>query len=241
MMTLELKNLININDAATTMRVSINDLLFNALEDKLKLFSIAAEDLTTHLIPCNKEWIEEERFYIDTYELSNSVWIEISKYQIIELNSAATKSLIIDKNFSSVELVRSLGCNLDDSKFDYWKTNEELFRFDKTINDKPEYDNIGLEKVYILNSAIDDTSKLSSSVTHHSASPTNTSLKVIGLLMHHLAKSPKYLSGIAPNKSQIKELLLQLAVELDMNNYGLNKVDERLLNDAMKYLETQKN
>jgi hypothetical protein len=71
--------------------------------------------------------------------------------------------------------------------------------------------------------------------------PSTTALKVIGLLMHHLAKSPKYASGTTPNKSQIKELLLELAVELDVNNYGLSKVDERLLAEAMKYLETQKN
>ena len=73
------------------------------------------------------------------------------------------------------------------------------------------------------------------------AKPSTTALKVIGLLMHHLAKSPKYASGTTPNKSQIKELLLELAVELDVNNYGLSKVDERLLADAMKYLDTQKN
>lgn len=70
--------------------------------------------------------------------------------------------------------------------------------------------------------------------------PSNTSLKVIGLLMHHLAKSPKYASGSSPNKSQIKELLLELASELGVNSYGLSKVDERLLADAMKYLEEQK-
>ena len=74
-----------------------------------------------------------------------------------------------------------------------------------------------------------------------SAKHSTTSLKIIGLLMHHLAKSPKYASGSSPNKSQIKELLLELAVELDVNNYGLNKVDERLLTEALKHLETQKN
>lgn len=71
--------------------------------------------------------------------------------------------------------------------------------------------------------------------------PTNTGLKVIGLLMIHLAKSPKYASGNSPNKSQIKELLIELANEFDINEYGLSKVDERLLTAAMKYLETQKN
>lgn len=70
--------------------------------------------------------------------------------------------------------------------------------------------------------------------------PSSTALKVIGLLMHHLAKSPKYASGASPNKSQIKELLLELASELNVNSYGLSKIDERLLADAMKYLEEQK-
>jgi hypothetical protein len=68
----------------------------------------------------------------------------------------------------------------------------------------------------------------------------NTALKVIGLLMHQLAKSPKYASRSGPNKSQIKELLLTLAEDLKVSPYGLSKVDERLLTDAMKYLEDQK-
>ncbi len=71
--------------------------------------------------------------------------------------------------------------------------------------------------------------------------PSSTALKVVGLLMHHLAKSPKYASGSSPNKSPIKELLLDLAGELGVSTYGLSKVDERLLTEAMRYLETQKN
>ena len=59
--------------------------------------------------------------------------------------------------------------------------------------------------------------------------------------MHHLAKTPKYASGNTPNKSQIKALLLDLAAEFDVNEYGLSKVDERLLKEAMDYLEDQKN
>jgi len=35
-------------------------------------------------------------------------------------------------------------------------------------------------------------------------------------------------------------LLLDLAEELGINPYGLSKVDERVLADALKYLETQK-
>ena len=74
----------------------------------------------------------------------------------------------------------------------------------------------------------------------HDIKASNTALKVIGLLMCHLARSPKYASGASPNKSQIKELLLDLAEEQGINNYGLSKVDERLLAEAMKYLESQK-
>ena len=70
--------------------------------------------------------------------------------------------------------------------------------------------------------------------------PSNTALKVVGLLMAYLAKSPKYALSGKPNKSQIKELLIELAEELEVSDYGLSKVDERLLTDAMKYLENQK-
>jgi hypothetical protein len=66
-------------------------------------------------------------------------------------------------------------------------------------------------------------------------------LKVIGLLLNYLAKNAKFQTGGNPNKSQVKELLIKLAEELKINPYGLAKVDERLLTDALKYLETQKN
>jgi hypothetical protein len=94
---------------------------------------------------------------------------------------------------------------------------------------------ITLENLYV--SSPQDSGQASPKTSP--ASPSNTSLKVIGLLMHHLAKSPKYASGTTPNKSEIKKLLLSLADELHVNDYGLNKVDERLLTEAMKYLETQ--
>lgn len=71
--------------------------------------------------------------------------------------------------------------------------------------------------------------------------PSSTALKVIGLLMHHLAKTPKYAAGSSPNKSQIKELLIELSDDLNINDYGLSKIDERLLTDALKYIENQNN
>jgi len=105
----------------------------------------------------------------------------------------------------------------------------------------PEYDSISLARVHVLEHSLvsqrDSKKSLAKAATDNAS---KTSLKVIGLLMHHLAKSPKYASGTSPNKSQIKELLLELASELGIDPYGLNKVDERLLTDAMKYLEDQK-
>jgi hypothetical protein len=126
-----------------------------------------------------------------------------------------------------------------------WLYFEELFELgspegyvvaslDRESDDEAIIDNLFINPNPSTSNAND------SAPSNANAKPSTTALKVIGLLMHHLAKSPKYASGSSPNKSQIKELLLELAVELDVNNYGLSKVDERLLAEAMKYLETQK-
>ena len=108
----------------------------------------------------------------------------------------------------------------------------------------PELDELlNIDDVFILENDIKVRALKSNSDQRQSTSkPSNTALKVLGLLMHYLAKkNKKYASGSSPNKSQIKELLIDLAVELDINQYGLSKVDERLLTDALSYLESQKN
>jgi hypothetical protein len=117
----------------------------------------------------------------------------------------------------------------------------EGFMFDRMLD--------GANRIVDVNKVFVTTELLSQASTHFekkelqtfSDRPTQTSLKVIGLFMRHLAKSPKYALGDQPNKSQIKELLLGLASEFNIKEYGLSKVDERLLKDAMNYLETQKN
>ncbi len=81
--------------------------------------------------------------------------------------------------------------------------------------------------------------KLDKNLTSDNEAPSKTALKVIGLLMHHL-NSGKYSNNGKPNKSQIKELLLELAKEHKIDSYGLRKADERILNDAFLYMNEQK-
>ncbi|NRP60369.1 hypothetical protein [Marinobacterium sp. xm-d-564] len=239
-MTKSLRDLINLSEAASTMKLDVSDLLFDALEGKLDLFTISKTDRTIDLIPCKKEWIDEEKFFIDNYDQANSQHTEINIGQILALNESAIKGLIVNKHCSEVELLRNLGDDLTDTDFDHWRTAEELYDHHKWVDGKPSYKEVELDNIFMLKSEVNSSKQLSTSPVNN-ALASNTSLKVIGLLMHHLAKSPKYASGTTPNKSQIKELLLELAVEMDVNNYGLSKVDERLLAEAMKFLETQKN
>jgi hypothetical protein len=73
-------------------------------------------------------------------------------------------------------------------------------------------------------------------------SPSDTALKVIGLLMHYLKDhSKKYAFNSQPNKSEIKKLLLDLAQKEKVKDYGLSTVDERILSQALKYIEDQRN
>ena len=75
--------------------------------------------------------------------------------------------------------------------------------------------------------------------TSKGEAPSKTALKVIGLFMLHLNKG-KYSNNGKPNKSQIKELLIALSKDNSIDDYGLSKVDERLLTDALAYLKEQK-
>jgi hypothetical protein len=238
-MTIQLRDLSSIKDAAEKQKTDISELLFDALDNKVELFSVTTRDSSHILIPCRSEWIEEAGGNEDMYGSEKRLQIDVALGQIIKLNNKAIKELIINKKFSEVELFRELGPSLEGSEQEYWKTAVELYDFSGWVDNKPPYRDLGLDNVFVLRTELNNRS--SKATTKTSELPSNNSLKVIGLLMHHLAKSPKYASGSSPNKSQIKELLLELANELDINNYGLSKVDERLLAEAMKYLETQKN
>lgn len=238
-MTTMLRDLVSLNKVLEQMKREVTDLLFDALDGKFQLFALATAEQAINLIPCKKEWIEEEGFFIDVYDKNDARYVEIEVGQVIALNQPAIKGLIVNKQFSVVELFRTLCPELVDTDREYWRTAEELYGCQKWVDGKANYNHVELGSIYMLKSDANPTKK--SSVAASSEVPSNTSLKVIGLLMHHLAKSPKYAAGSSPNKSQIKELLLDLAEELGVSSYGLSKVDERLLAEAMKYLETQKN
>lgn len=237
---IKITDLVHLTKVSEQMKLGMAELLFDALEHKYELFALSSKEIALDLVPCKKEWVEEEKSYIDMYDKNNLTHIEVELGQVLPLNQQAIKGLIVNKQFSEVELLRNLGKSIDDDSLVYWRTADELFRTDKWADGEVNYSFVNLDNVYMLKGKINRPTKHLDNTAHINYGASNTSLKVVGLLMHHLAKSPKFASGASPNKSQIKELLLELSVELGINNYGLSKVDERLLVNAMKYLDTQK-
>jgi len=243
---MELKDLIKIHDAAERHRIAVTDILLDASEGKLSLFTIANKAYREVLIPCIDRGIHEASpvgTYIHQFEplFDHKQFVQLDIGQILEIPRKHVKELVVNQKISEVELYRHLVNPQDDFEVDFWKSEREVFEFQEGF---PTYPDVTLEDIYVSKQEYESTSadsyeaKVAGRNIGESAS--DTSLKVIGLLMHHLAKSPKYASGSSPNKSQIKELLLELAAELNVSTYRLNKVDERLLTDAMKYLEEQK-
>ena len=108
--------------------------------------------------------------------------------------------------------------NLDRAYFD----RQELIEFAESFND------VGL----IKNSQAQEPSLVDESLN-------KTALKVIGLLMLHLNKG-KYTNNGKPNRSQLKGLLLELAREHKIKDFGLNNADELILKRAWDYIEEQK-
>jgi hypothetical protein len=237
----KVKNLINLDEASEKTNFSCNELLFKALDKQLGLYHLSLKDKREALVPCIDGILHHASVgdFIHQYKplLNQIEYVDVQIAQPLRLNERAIKELLVSRQFNEVELYRELAPEIDD--VDFWKTEREVHDWEE---DLPEYATIKLEQVQVceLELAICLSVKEVPS-KNVSENPSTTSLKVIALLMHHLSKSPKYASGGAPNKSQIKELLLELAVELDVNNYGLSKVDERLLKQASDYLETQKN
>jgi hypothetical protein len=245
-MSIQLRNLIKITDTTEKYGVSSSEILFDALEGKLSLFAISNMDIRERLIPCIDGGFHEGTTvgeYIHQFDpqFKDSEYIEIQLGQILPIYEKQIKALIVNQKFSEVELYRPLATGKEGLVLDYWKSEREVFGFEGGFLPYPA---IELEDVHVLEQGLvsisSDKEKTTSTGNISTENASSTALKVIGLLMHQLAKSPKYASGTSPNKSQIKELLLDLAEELGINPYGLSKVDERVLADALKYLETQK-
>ena len=240
-MTVNIRNLLKVSEAAEKYKIEVNDILFDALEGKLSLYVISDQAIREALVPCKEGHLfhRSPGEFMHQYQplLANLQYVDVQLGQPLLLNEKALKELIVNGQFSEAELYRELGssCCID-IDFDFWETEREVYVWE----DLPPYPTVTIERVRLDRSELGEAEKAQAPVQGTEANPSNTSFKVIGLLMHHLAKSPRYASGTSPNKSQIKELLLDLASELEVNPYGLNKVDERLLTDALKYLEEQK-
>lgn len=66
-------------------------------------------------------------------------------------------------------------------------------------------------------------------------------LKVLGLLIHHLAKKTPYKNAKGePNLSKIKDDVLDVASDLNVDSLGLTKINERLLKDALEFVNNQR-
>ncbi|NRP52334.1 MULTISPECIES: hypothetical protein [unclassified Marinobacterium] len=245
-MGISLLDLVTFTEAAANLKLTQQELLRAGMAEELRLFhpskkpgSIIFElAQIENLGMQNQFWAPVIDYDNDQGSISKTIHLKIG--HPFQLDYKCIASLLLNGNFSPFDLlVAQLDADLamkSTARSNYhggelrWITETEL------------NEDLNIEDVFVLESDI--AAKLTASkseTTTTTKKPSDTALKVIGLLMHHLAKSPKYASGGSPNKSQIKELLLELANELDINNYRLSKVDERLLVDAMKYLETQKN
>ena len=240
-MSIEIKELISLAKASKKYKVSESELLFKSLHLALNLYYLSSKDKREALVPCINGTLHHASVgdFIHQYKplLDQIEYVDVQIAQPLRLNERAIKELLVSRQFNEVELYRELAPEIDD--VDFWKTEREVHDWEE---DLPEYDIIKLEQIQVCELELEKCLSVKGVPSKNaSKDPSSTALKVIGLLMHHLSKSPKYASGGAPNKSQIKELLMELAVELDVNNYGLSKVDERLLKQASDYLETQKN
>ncbi|MDX2367519.1 MAG: hypothetical protein QNK36_03810 [Colwellia sp.] len=242
-MNIEIKSLININNASEKYKLSVHNILLHAFDNELSLYCLSTKDANEVLVPCKEGQIHHASVGCMMYQyqpmMDKLEYVNVQISQLMKLNGKAIKTLLVAGQFSEVELFRHLAPDIEE--VDFWKTEREVYDWDESL---PPYDMIELSQIQVVESQLEkcvNKSKQSSSTNIATEKASNTALKVIGLLMLHLAKSPKYALGGQPNKSQIKELLLGLASESNIKEYGLSKVDERLLNDAMKYLETQKN
>lgn len=236
----KVKNLISLDVASEKAKLSCNELLYKALDKQLGLYHLSSKDKREALVPCINGTLHHASVgdFIHQYKplLDQIEYVDVQIAQPLRLNERAIKELLVSRQFNEVELYRELAPEIDE--VDFWKTECEVYGWEE---DLLEYDIIKLDQIQVCELELEKCLSVGLPSKNVSKDPSSTALKVIGLLMHHLSKSPKYASGDTPNKSQIKELLLELAVELDVNNYGLSKVDERLLKQASDYLETQKN
>ncbi len=239
-MSIEIKELVDLARASEKYKISQNDILFKSLDSQLSLYYLSPKSIREALIPCVEGTLHHAApgQFIHQYQplMDKVTYVDVQIAQPLRLNQQAIKELLVSRQFNEVELYRELAQEMDG--VDFWKTERELHDCDGT---QPGYGIVTLEQIRISELKLEECLAISKKApANGSERPSATALKVIGLLMHHLAKNGQFQNHGLPNKSQIKVLLLKLADEQGINDFGLNRVDERLLADAMEYLETQK-
>ncbi|MDA3807657.1 MAG: hypothetical protein PF440_07075 [Thiomicrorhabdus sp.] len=237
-MTIKITELVTFNEAAEALKLTTKDLLTKALDNEIILYTLVKKDRKiAFVLYGNEQSIDgfgELPLFSNGEIVSEELHLNVG--QVLEITQKTITSLFVNGNF------------LENDFFNELFLNEHKNEVENSIWCTEELDDIhiSIEDVFLHNSVLSqlashkaDIENIGIKSTKESAS--NTALKVIGLLLYHLAKNSKYASGENPNKSQVKELLISLADELNIDPYGLAKVDERLLSEALKYLESQKN
>lgn len=237
---IDFNNLTKLNE--DSLQLTKIELANSALAGKTELFYVTKareylvyelSELTNLFDEHKQEWLPLFDYDKDQSSITNKIQFDIGIP--VKLNSRCLMSLVLNGHFEKQDLFDehhpSVNTVLSESHTNY--AHGEV----KWILNTEQTQKVSYEDLFVVK----DNKPKNLSINSSENSPSNTALKVIGLLMKNLAKIPRFASGTSPNKAQIKELLLDLAVEFDINNYGLSKVDERLLVDAMKYLDNQKN
>jgi len=239
-------DLVKFCDALGELKISQKELLRAASLGKVSIFYPfkRAEIFTFELCQLESPF-DKETYWVPIMDYGNSQnsiseSIDVTAGELIKLSHENLKSLLL---FEECPVYDLLGSGLDAGPALERVTQSNYFGGAvKWVSTSDKGQTFNVDALLITSTDLESYKKKTTHVQNSDSVKvtSNTALKVLGLLMCHLAKSPKYASGTSPNKSQIKELLLELAEELGISAYGLSKVDERLLADAMKYLEEQK-
>lgn len=240
-----LVDLVTFTEATAKLGLSHSDLIKEALAGKVRLFHPSKHSGTVafKLAQLENEG-QSDQFWAPLFDYDNNqdsilATLSFETGQPFALDTTCVASLLLNGSYEQLGLLKA---QLDAEKAIKSTARSNYLGGDlRWITEDRIDQQYSIDDTFLLERELEATlAKPNATRATPKDTPSNSALKVIGLLMHHLAKSPKYASGASPNKSQIKELLLDLALELGVDPYGLNKADERVLSEAMKYLENQK-
>lgn len=245
-------DLVSFNDAADRAKLSKRDILKAASKGTISLFHPVKQcrsfmfeiceyqrnfDHVGNAFDPGGDWYQVRDYDQEQQPIRRDLDLKIG--DVLKLDQACITSLFTSETYSELDVLTAQ-LETCESILDQLRTD----RCGGPLKWKPDFDVEGIfsyEDTYLIEDELNSLVLAPSETTKASdINPKDTALKVIGLLMLHLAKTPKYAVGANPNKSEIKKLLQSLADEFDVKEFGLSKVDERLLPEAMKHLEEQK-